>query len=1032
MRKSKLIHALMLLFGCSSMFAQNITVKGTVTDASYSENLAGVNVIMKGSSIGTVTDMEGNYSISVPPDTTLVFSYIGYAKQEVAVKKRTLINVVLQEERKSLDEVVVVGVSLKKSDLTGAVGSVSQKVLGEKPVTSINQALQGRVAGVLISNPDKPGSDASIRIRGINTINGTTDPIYVVDGVVMDNHGGGFSSINLNDVASIEVLKDASSTALYGSRASNGVVLITTKKGKSGEGKVTYDGWFGVQSYANMPKTMNSRQLFELSRDAAMNSFDQNNPNATADERNAFLQNRVLTPYTGDLGTGGFVFSQNDVDAYNNPNFQDYNWLDAVTRSATRQNHVAGFSGGSDKGNYYLSFGYAEQTGLIEKLSDKKYTGRFNAEQSVKSWLKVGTNTSFTRTESQIFNDDGVYNSARTANPTLAVTDTLKFLPNWNGTYNDNSFNPINSLKKDNDRVRNRLVSANFVNLNPVKGLNIRTQFSIDYFNEGHYQFQPNDIAEATRNANDGNAKQDFDNLTVWQWDNSVSYDTKIGLHRIFAMLGTSATRSNRNWFNASANGYATNDFSYYNIGANTRNTERSLSSDFVTKTLQSYIARVNYDYMSKYYLTATARYDGSSKFAEGHQWGLFPSFSTAWNIAEEDFMKNQSVFDQLKLRAGYGVVGNQEIADYAFLTLYSPQKDGDKITYVPNGRRGTKDITWESQHQSNIGMDMSFFNNRIRVSADAFLLTNKNLLMTRTLPRTSGFSEAIENVGTIENKGIEFTVDAKIIHTRDWDWNVSANFSADKNKVTQLYDNVNAIYKYDDYGSLTKTDNLFLDQPRNVIYILKTGGIAQQNDMSRLNQTDWNGRNVNPGDLYPQDINNDNKITDLDDRVIIGSADPKFYGGFSTELIYNDLSLNAVFNYSYGAKKLSYMYESLITSVGRGPASIDLLDRWSPENTGAKNPRPILNEPGVNYNAYSASNLDHSVQDGSFLRLSTLTLAYTLPRQWTNTLKANNLRIYTTASNVFCLTPYKGYDPETGDWYPPTRMFTFGVNLTF
>ena len=1027
------ILSLFMLFS-SAVFAQQITVSGTVTDGS--EPLIGASVTVKGVSQGVVTDIDGKYSLSVSPNATLIINYLGYEKQEIAVNSRALINIVLKTDERSLDEVVVVGVSMKKSDLTGAVGSVSAKTLEEKPVISINEALQGRVAGVFVSNAAKPGDNASIRIRGINTIDGTTDPIYVVDGVIMDNHGSGFGSINLNDVASIEVLKDASSTAMYGSRASNGVILVTTKKGKAGEGKVTYDGWYGVQSYAKMPETMNSKQLFELSRDAAMNAFDASRPNATTAERDAFLQNRVLAPYV-DANTGGFVFSQREVDAYNNPNFQDYNWLDAVTRTGIQQNHNIGFSGGTDKSSYYLSFGYADQTGLVKNLNNKKYSGRINAEQSVKSWLKVCTNTSFTRTESQIFNNDNIYNQARTANPTLAVTDTLKFLPNWNGTYNDNSFNPVNSLKLKNDRVRNRIVSANYINLNPVEGLNLRTQFSVDYFTEGHYQFQPNDIAEAVRAANDGNAKQNFDHLLIWQWDNSVSYEKKFGLHRLYAMLGTSAMRTNRNWFNASANGYATNHFSYYNIGANTRNEERSISSDFITSTLQSYIARVNYDYMSKYYLTATARYDGSSKFAKGYQWGLFPSFSVAWNMAEEDFMKDRSPFSQLKLRAGYGLVGNQEIPDFAFLTLYSPRRDGDKITYVPNGRRGTKDITWESQRQANIGLDMAILNNRIRFSADVFNVTNKNLLMTRSLSPSTGFNSAIENVGTIENKGLEFSVDAKIIQTRDFEWNLSANFSADKNKVTQLFDDTEALYVFDDYGSLQKTGNLFLGESRNSIYILKTGGIAQESDMSRLNQIDWNGRNVNPGDVYPLDVSGpngvpDGKITDLDDRVIIGSSDPKFYGGFSTDLSYKGITLNAVFNYSYGAKKLSYMYESLATSNGRGPASIDLLDRWTPTNTGAKYPRPILNEPGVNYNVWSPNNMDHSVQDGSFLRLSVLTLAYTLPRHLTSALKMSNIRLYTTASNLFCLTPYKGYDPETGDWYPPTRMFTFGLNLSF
>lgn len=1018
-----------MLFSSALFAQQQITVGGIVTDGS--EALLGVNVTVKGSSEGTVTDANGKYSISVSPKATLTFTYLGYATQEVAVDNRTSIDIVMKTNDQSLDEVVVVGVSMKKSDLTGAVSNVSADVLEQKPVTNITQALQGNAAGVFVSNAARPDQDASIRIRGINTISGSTDPIYVVDGLVMDNFKGGFSSINLDDVASVEVLKDASSTALYGSRARNGVVLITTKKGKSGAGKITYDGWYGVQSYAKMPKTMNSRQLFELSEQAAMNSYDAAHPDASAADRTAFLQNQVLTPYAGN-NTGGFVFSQNDVDAYNNPNFKDYNWLDDVTRTGIQQSHTIGFQGGSDKGSYYLSFGYSDEQGVVKQLSDRKYTGRVNADHAIKTWLKVGTNTSFTRDEAQVFNDDNVYNSARNANPTLAPSDTLMFLPNWNGTYNDNNFNPITSLRLQNNRIRSRLVSANFVNLNPIKGLNIRTQFSVNYFTEGQYQYQPNDIAQAVRNANNGNAQQNFDNQLTWQWDNSISYDRKFGVHRLMVMVGQSATHTNRNWLDASANGYDTNDFGYYSIGSNTGQTE--LSSDFTTKTLESYFARANYDYMNKYLLTATLRYDGSSNFAPGYQWGLFPSFSAAWNMTEENFMKNQSIFNQLKLRVGYGVVGNQDVPDYAFLTLYVPTIANGSITYIPNsdGRRGTPDITWESQHQTNIGADMAFLKNRIRFTADVFSVLNSNLLMTRSLSGSSGFKIATDNVGEIKNKGIELTVSVQAIKTKDFEWNISANFSADRNKVTKLFDTANSIYKYDDYGNLTTDQNLLLGQSRNSIYILKYGGIAQESDMTRLNQINWNGHSVNPGDAYPVDTNGDGQITNAD-RVVVGSQDPKSYGGFSTDLTYKGLSLNAVFNYSYGAKKLSTIYQSLITSVGRGPASIDLLNNtWTTTNTGAEFPRSILNAPGTNYNVYSLSDMSSTVQDGSFLRLSALTLAYTLPSRLISNWKLSNLRIYATGSNLFILTPYKGYDPETGDWYPPTRMITFGLNLAF
>ena len=1036
MRKTHLLILSLLLFCYLPMVAQNINIDGTVTDASTSESLIGVSVVVKGTTSGTITDLNGNYTLSVPANGTLVFSYIGYVPQEVAVKNRKSIRVSLTSDTQQLDEVVVVvGASMRKSDLTGAVGSVSSKVLEEKPVTNINQALQGRVAGVLINSGAKPGDNSSIKIRGINTINGATDPVYVVDGMVLDNFGGGFNSINVNDVASIEILKDASSTALYGSRGANGVVLITTKKGKTGEGKINYDGWYGVRSYANMPATMNSRQLFELRKDAAVNSYKANYPNATAADLSTFIQNRVMTAYTPT--SGGFVFGQYELDAYNNPNFKDNDWMGAVTREGIEQNHSLSFSGGTDKGSYFLSFGYSNQQGMVKKLSDTKYSGRINADYNIKSWLKVGTNTSFVREESEIFNDDGVFDKARGANPMLAISDKILTL-NYGGFYDQNYFNPLNTLKIDNNRTRNRLISSNFMNINPVKGLDMRTTLSVNYFDESGFKYVPNDIQEATRYAHFGEATHNRDERTMLQWDNTISFEKTLGLNRFNAMVGSSISRTDRDYTNVIARGFQSNIFSYYNLGASDNIANRSVGSDFNTSSLMSYIGRVNYNYAGKYYLTATARYDGSSKFAAGNRWGFFPSFSGAWNVVEEGFMKDQKIFEQLKLRVGYGLVGNQEIDNYSYVTHYNPSVIQDVTTYVADDRIGNKDISWEAQKQFNIGLDMGFLNNRLHVTADAFSILNQDLLMSTAMFPSSGFKTEVVNIGAIENKGVELTVDFKAINTKDFQWNVSANISADKNKVTKLYGKNDYVLNYDADRNLQKEGNLFIGESRNTIYIWKTGGIAQQSDMERLNKMDWSGRSVRPGDLYPLDISGPNGIPDgkIDDkdRVIAGSPDPKFYGGFSTDFTYKGISLNAVFNYSVGGKKLSSLYETLIGSNGRGLASVDLLDRWTPENTGAKFPRPMIDDPSdqLSYNTFSASNMDFSLQDASYLRLSTLTLSYSLPQKLIHNLLLSNVRLYTTASNLFCLTPYKGYDPETGDWYPPTRMFVFGLNLSF
>ncbi|MDR0393812.1 MAG: TonB-dependent receptor [Tannerella sp.] len=1037
MRKTRFLVIYLLLFCCIPVFAQNITISGIVTESSTSEPLTGVSIRVEGTTIGTVTGIDGDYSLSVPANAQLTFSYIGYTTKVVAVRNQTVIHVVLDEDTRDLDEVIIVGVSLRKSDLTGAVGSVSSKVLEEKPVTNINQAIQGRVAGVLINSGAKPGDDSNIKIRGINTINGATDPIYVVDGLVMDNFGGGFNAVNLNDVATIEILKDASATALYGSRAANGVVLITTKKGKKGEGKVTYDGWVGTRTYANTPAKMDYRQLFELRRDAALNSYKANYPGATQTDLDAFLQNRVLTAYNPETGSGGFVFGQYELDAYNNPAFKEYNWLDEVTRNGVEQNHAVSFTGGNDNGAFYLSFGYSNQEGMVKNLSDRKYSGRINADYNVKPWLKVGTNTSYTRTDSEIFDNDDVFDKARGANPMLPVSEVLTL--NYGDFYDQNYFNPLNTMKIEYDRIRNRILSSNFLNINPVKGVNFRTTFSMNFLEESRFRYVPNNIQQAIRYAHNGEARHTRDQRMMWQWDNTLSYDNTFeGVHRINATIGTSSSNIQRNYTEVTGRGFDNNIFSYYNLGASNFLANRSAGSDFTASSLMSYFVRADYTYAGKYYATATARYDGSSKFSDNNRWGLFPSFSLAWNLAEEGFMREQRVFDLLKARLGFGMVGNQEIEDYSYLTLYRPSVTEGETTYVPNDKKGNGKISWESQRQFNFGVDMGFLANKIRMSVDLFHITNDDLLMTRNINTSSGFKTMVENVGAIENKGLEVTLDVNAVDTKDFQWNISANISADKNKVTRLYGDNDYILNYDGDRNLQKEGNLFIGESRNTIYIWKTGGIAQEADRERLSQIDWSGRNVNPGDLYPLDLSGpndtpDGKIDDYD-RVIVGSSDPKFYGGVSTDLTFRGVSLNAVFNYSYGAKKLSYLYETMIGSTGKSLASVDLVDRWSPENTTARFPRPMLDDPSDdrNYNTFSAGQMDHSVQKASFLRLSTLTLAYTFPDRLAKNLKVDRLRVYTTASNVFCLTPYKGYDPETGDWYPPTKMFVLGLNLTF
>lgn len=1023
-----------MLTGSVSVFAQSGRISGNVTDTK-GEPLPGVSVKLTGTKTGTVTDIKGTFSLPAESSKgTLEFSFLGFETQTVPFTSLASLNVKLQQATAMVDEVVVVGASMKKSDLTGAVATVDSKKLLERPVTNINQALQGNAAGVFVSAGTRPSDDATIRIRGLNTINAGSSPIYVVDGVIMENNQGGFNAVNVNDVASIQVLKDASATALYGSRGANGVVVITTKKGqrRGGDGLVTYDAWFGTSDFTRIPKTMNAEQLFALRTDAYANGYLKDNPGAN---RQDYIDNTLMKT--------NIAFSNQEFDTYNKK--QSFNWLDQVTRTGFQQNHAVSFSGGSERGVFYLSLGYAGNKGVVENTKQNKYTGRFNAEYNVKKWLKVGTNTGFTRTNDQMPSDD-VYGKALNANPLLdyapyrdpATRFTYDYLTIYyrsHGEQNNNDFNPFNSLLMQRDRARNRVTTANYININPIKGLDFRSSYSLDYGAQDWFEFTPHNIQEAVRHYNgDARAKHERWSDTYWQWDNTLTYNTTIANdHKLTALVGTSSSKRSSNYTKAQGDRFASDDLGYYDLGGAAAIEKSVLGSDFYAYSLMSFIGRVNYSYKDKYHLTATARYDGSSRFADGHRWGVFPSVSAAWDITREDFMKDVTLFDQLKLRVGYGVVGNQDIGNYAYQTLYGSKIDNGNALIANDGRRGNPNITWEKQKQSNIGLNVGLFKSRLLFTADFFDINNDNLLLDRSLATTTGFTKQWDNIGRVNNKGMEFSVVGEVIQKKDFNWTVSGNISFDKNKVTKLYGNATEVYNIDQ-NVIQRENNIFLGKSLHTIYTFVSGGIAQESNRRDWDGINYNGKTVNPGDLFAKDISGPNGkpdgIVDQYDKTVVAKSDPKFYGGFSTNLNYKAFGLNAMFTYSYGAKKISSYYEGLINSTGESMATVDLLNRWTPEHTNTDIPRVIAN---TSYNRFAPSELDYSLQNASFLRLSALTLSYTLPGKTLSNWKLNNLRFYVTGSNLFCITKYKGMDPETGDYgYPPIKSYVFGLNVGF
>ncbi len=1030
--KRKLLSLLVLMFiGVQAALAQN-DVTGQVVDEN-SEPLIGASVKVKGSSVGAPTDLDGNFTLKAEPGATLVVSYIGYETREVKVPASGKMKIILENDANQLDGVVVVGVLMKKSDLTGAVSHVDSEVLTQKPVTNINEALQGRVAGVNITRGITPSDDSSIKIRGTNTINSGSSPIYVVDGLVMDNQFGFYNSINVNDVESIEVLKDASATALYGSRGANGVIVITTKKGRKGEGTVSYDGWVSFSTMGHRPETMSAQETFDLRAEAFMNGYIYNNPNSTAAERQAYWDDVIMGSNT--------VFSDEEFAGYRSG--KTYDWLDQVTKTGVEHNHSVSFSKGTDNSSIYLSLGYSGLDGVVKGTEQDKYYGRINAETYIKPWLKIGTNTSYTYVKDDM-TDGSVYNMAlERSNPLIDYAPYKDDATRHNEDYltlywrvrseeNNNYYNPFNSMEIQTERERYHFTSANYININPIKGLNIRSTFAINHAEQSWNQFIPSGIQESIRHkSGDAYATQQRFGDTQWQWDNTISYDTQIKeVHNISAFLGTSASRYVYKVLKGGGKRYASNDLGWNVLGSSADRENRELESDYQTSSLLSYVGRINYNYDYRYFFTFTGRYDGSSKFAKGNRWGFMPSFSVAWDVTNEKFFPQHSFLSRLKVRAGYGVVGNQDISNYQYLTLYYPQQSNGEAFYGTDGRRGTPGITWEKQKQTNIGLDLGFFKNRLNITADLYFITNSNLLMSHSLPKTSGYSYTVENIGELENKGFEMTINATPILTKDFQWNISANLSLDRNKVTKLYGGVTEILNGTD-----RQGNIFIGESLSNIYTYKSGGIANEDNRELWEGIDYNGRTVGLGDLFVLDISGPDGepdgVIDQNDRYVYGNTDPKFYGGFSTDFTWKGLTLNAVFNYSVGGHRISSYYESLISSVGLGYASPDLKDHWTEDNTDAYFPRVLTNTEG--YNRFGAGETDRYIQSTSYLRLATLTLAYNLPEKWLKHVFMKSARVYFTASNLFTLTGYKGFDPELGDYnYPPTRSYTIGLNFSF
>ena len=995
-RKKKPLRSLMLsliMLLPLSLLAQEIKVQGVVKDQT-GEAVIGATVMQKGTSNGTVTDFDGNFSLSVPAEATLTISYIGFATQDVAVGGKTEFQIVLKDDSQILSEVVVVGYgTMRKSDLTGAVGSLGAKDMQDSPVSNIGQAIQGKIAGLQVVDAGKPGDNVSIKIRGMGSIN-NCDPLVVIDGVPTDL---GLNNLNMADVERLDVLKDASATAIYGSRGANGVVMITTKKGKDGKGKLSLSANFAIQNATKTPKLLNASEYAALNNDMMTNAGYSTNP-------------EWGTPSSLGKGT---------------------DWVDELLRTGYMQNYTLSYSGGNDKAHYYVSGGLLDQSGIVKSVSYRRFTFQENSDAQVLSWLKFSNNI----TVSADKKEQGSYDLGNTykALPIYSVKDSNGDWtgPEGNSLWYGSTKNPIGPTETDKQKTNGYNFLGNLTaEITFTKWLKFRSTFGIDakfWFADNYtpkYAWKPIATEESSRYKSDNKS-------FTYLWDNYFLFDyTFAKKHRVGLMAGTSAQWNKFDYLNAQKNIFAfenvhemDNGQEMYAIGGN--ETEWALFS---------YMARATYDYDNKYLLTATLRRDGSSRFGRSKRWGMFPSVSVAWRISKESWFKKTNALSDLKIRIGYGVTGSQaSVSNYGYLPSYATSVYplgfwGKEQPALVSSSLANPNIHWEEVAQANIGFDAVLFNSRAILSVDAYIKNTNDMLVKASIPITSGFedtSTTYTNAGKVRNTGVEVTLHTVNIKG-ELGWESDLSYTYNKNKIKDLNSDVPYYINQVNNSYVTMLQK---DYPINVFYGYVTDGVFQ-------NQTEVDVHSIQPGaepgDIRFRDLNNDGVIND-DDRTVIGNPNPTHMFSLGNNLTYKGFELSI---YLQGVAGNKIFNANKIDLTGMSAAynqTTDVLSRWHGEGTSNYMPRAVFGDPNQN-NRIS----DRFVENGSYLRLKTISLSYNFPKEWLKVLTIENARLTLSCENVATITSYSGFDPEVGingidlSTYPISRTFNIGLNFNF
>lgn len=1066
--KGKLFSCLVLMFLSISMVAQKVPVSGTVSD--QTGPVIGASVIEKGTTNGTMTDNDGRFTLTVSKGAVIEISSIGYKTQEITVGAQTNFTVTLSEDNEFLDEVVVVGYgSMKKSDLAGASVSMKESDLKGSIISSLDQSLQGRAAGVTaVTTSGAPGSSSSIRVRGQATINANAEPLYVIDGVIVQgggNTGADFglgdalgngkvstisplSTINPADIVSMEILKDASATAIYGAQGANGVVLITTKHGKSGEAKFSYDGMVAMSRQAVRLNMMNLREYAQ---------------------------------YYNEMVEEGDIYETNPYYATPSLLGKGTNWQDEIFRTAWQHQHQLSAQGGSDKVQYYVSGSYMDQQGTIIGSNFNRFSVRTNLDAQLKKWLKLGVNATYAITNDNLKladSNQGLIYYSLTTIPDIPVYDV-------NGNYSSTiregytSPNPVALAMMDEILLKRKKLSGNiYAELTPIKHITWRTELGFDMGESDANRYKPMiDLGGWVRSQNSISYQKNSNYF--WQLKNYLTYANQWGKHSVTAMVGQECWESRWNYLSGSNTDLPSDEVHNVALATGTP----AISSGFGSSSMASFFTRETYNYGDRYLGTYTYRYDGSSNFGPNNRWAGFHSVALAWRFSNEKFFEPvKKVIDNGKLRLGWGQTGNSSIGSYAWGAAISRMPSALGMGFRPSNIPNTS-IRWESQEQYNVGLDLSFFTGRLNLTVDAYYKRSDDMLMSMQLPSYMGTqgngSSKLQapkgNYGSIENKGLEITLDAHPVQLKNFSWDSNFQISFNKNKLLSLSDTENAtLVGYGQWGDVVCVSEI--GKPLYNFYGYKVEGVYKDLDDIQNSAKPAKypsdgvfnrGNTVWVGDIKYKDVD-ENGVIDERDRTDIGSPLPKFTFGWTNTFRYKNLDLSIFLNGSYGNKVMNYnsltlthmnstwtnQLQSVVSKRARlepidptivyadGSKWYDHIDNVRVKNPGTKVPHTSINDPNDNDRIS-----DRYVEDGSFLRIKNITLGYTFPKALLNKAKIENLRVYVNIQNLYTFTKYTGYDPEVGastqdstgltygldnGRYPSPAMYSFGLNITF